>query len=68
MVIKVFFKPFSDTKNFNSRLVKLGLHIDVYEGFLEITSVINGPVDFTNIYILIKTFSQIIDRTEVYSA
>jgi hypothetical protein len=68
MVIKVFFKPFSDTRNFNSRLVKLGLYIDVYEGFLEIVGVMGRPVDFTNIYILIKTFSQIIGRVEVYNA
>jgi hypothetical protein len=67
MAIMIYLKAFCDYKKLIERLEKLGIEFKQYTDDTIVITGVKWPISFDNVYLVTKTFSQVIERSEVFS-
>lgn len=67
MAIMLYLRAFCDYNKLIQRLDKLGIEYSQYTDDTLVITGVKSPINFDHVYLVTKTFSQVIERSEVYS-
>jgi hypothetical protein len=67
MAIMLYLRSFSNYTKLIQRLEKLGIEFKQYTDNTIVIIGVKAPINFDNVYLVTKTFSQVIERSEVFS-